>query len=229
MPNVDFDDPKSRTQRPYSQTLLSPTPALGRKPGKGEAEDSRGWPLGGQSGLRSPGWATRDRGGDPKGWGRGAIGELSLPHPERRGERRRGGVGGSARFYPGLSLRRAPYLLLQSCTLFPPAAALGGPARATTRLATGVLRKLSQVSGLPGRVPGFPAAVCPGQGQGPAACPAQPGIGLGCAAGPTPAVPDAGWGPGRGRATAGAALSETHSEAGEPVRLVAADPRAWNL
>lgn len=91
-------------------------------PGKGEAEDSRGWPLGGQSGLHSLGWATRDRGGDPEGWGRGTIGERAQSSPPGEKE---GGVGCSARLSPDLSLRRAPYLLLQSCTLFPPAVALG--------------------------------------------------------------------------------------------------------
>lgn len=75
-----------KNPEPPSPDPCPSPPALGHAPGEREPEALLDWRAGGQSQLHSPGWATRDRGGDSSGWGRGPVRGLSLPHARRRRE-----------------------------------------------------------------------------------------------------------------------------------------------
>lgn len=151
-----------------------------------------------------------------RGWGTPGAGggghSEDLDFPSREAE---GGVGGSRLLSPSLSPKRQPYLLRQSCTLFPRAAALRagwGHGPPGGRRPTG---QPGRVPALTGPARGLPAALCPGPGRGPAAGPAQPSAGLECTARPADSsCSGCGAGAGGGRAKAGAAHSGTRRGAG---------------
>ncbi|KAF5911321.1 hypothetical protein HPG69_019689 [Diceros bicornis minor] len=114
--------------------------------------------------------------------------------PRRAARTQPGRYAAAARASP--SPKRQPYLLWQSCTLFPRAAALRaswGHGSPGDRRPTGQPRRVPALTG-PAR--GLPAALCPGPAGAPLPAPPSPAPGLSVPPGrSTPAVPDAGRGP----------------------------------